>query len=76
MLVCCCSLHQDLPHVSNCTLCMRCVVNEPAQQMHVRTEELGVQHFKPLDVAEKQVKPICEECQGCTHQLMVLVSWH
>jgi len=66
--------YADLPHVNDCSLCMKCVVDTPHAHTHIRTEDLKEEHFKPSDELEKQTKPICEECRGCTDQLTVLVS--
>lgn len=64
---------EDLPHVSKCSLCMRCVADEPHMRMRIRTEDLKPEHFMPTDMIHKQKLPICPECRGCTDQLTVLV---
>jgi hypothetical protein len=61
---------------------MRCVVDTPPKPLGMRIEELKEEHFMPVDVREKQLKPVCEACRGCTHELTLLVStcwgfqWH
>lgn len=68
-------LQDDLPHVDDCGVCMRCVVDTPPKPLGMRIEELKEEHFMPMDVREKQLKPVCEACRGCTHELTLLVSW-
>jgi hypothetical protein len=68
------SVQDDLPHIDDCGVCMRCVVDTPPKPLGMRIEELKEEHFMPVDVREKQLKPVCEACRGCTHELTLLVS--
>eukprot|EP00195_Chlamydomonas_chlamydogama_P015552 CAMPEP_0202899652 /NCGR_PEP_ID=MMETSP1392-20130828/7827_1 /ASSEMBLY_ACC=CAM_ASM_000868 /TAXON_ID=225041 /ORGANISM="Chlamydomonas chlamydogama, Strain SAG 11-48b" /LENGTH=462 /DNA_ID=CAMNT_0049585895 /DNA_START=182 /DNA_END=1570 /DNA_ORIENTATION=- len=65
---------KSLPHVNDCSMCMKCHVDGEPPKKAIAAEDLMPDHFMPQDVSEKQKKPVCEECRGCTHQLTVLVS--
>ncbi|KAJ9505716.1 hypothetical protein QJQ45_021475 [Haematococcus lacustris] len=66
------NLEDALPHVDECSVCMSCHVDTSPAPMRLRTEDLLPEHFMPTDVKEKQLKPFCEACKGCTHHLHIL----
>eukprot|EP00798_Chlamydomonas_sp_ICE-L_P020356 gene20356-27121_t len=63
----------SLPHVDDCSLCFKCHVDENQPKKVISMADLVPENFQPAKVHEKQKKPSCDECRGCTHQLDLLV---
>lgn len=68
------SLSEEIPSVNNCTMCMECLVTEVPPNEPATHADMHAMNFQPLDVHQKQTKPMCSKCKGCTHSLKVLVS--
>ena len=67
------SASASLPHVDDCSICMKCHVDHKPAARLISTADLIPANFQPQDVHEKQTKPLCPECRGCTHDLQLLV---
>jgi hypothetical protein len=59
--------------VDDCSICMKCIVDAPPAPP-VHPGKLNKEDFMPMDVNEKQTKPVCSECRGCSTQLQLLVG--